>query len=511
MPHGLSYAKHHKNKLGIACVFAVVLLFVILPHEVAASATQSERSGCFMILVGKDATADGSVLLAHNNDLTGDEVSLIEKHPRAVHEEGATITFPSGLVIPQARETYEWLVMRIADGYAEGDAVAINEYQVAIAGGVALERDRNNRARQVDPLIKEGLTGGVRYVALQRAKTARECVEIVGELYSTYGVTYPSGFGVADPNEIWYVESGGGRTWAAVRIPDDRYWVQANGYRIGTLDVADSANVMVSKDLLEFCRTHRLWNPDDGAFCWRDAFGGRYIRTPGKEFYNRRRVWRGMDILSPSLGLDPAAIVYPGTAVPDAPVTLEQLFDILRDHYGGTRFDGYSAHDETSAGERLIASPTCVHTNVIQLRAGMSADVGAVLWAGLGRPFGTAYLPFYFGIDTIPAQYSITDAAEGAAFHIFKRLSDLMLGDYPRRSTKVIGIWEGVEKRCLEHQAQLESEARELDKKTPGSAGRRLTNYVSVLATEVLSEANHLIDEMSQNPTSHDAGSSGHH
>jgi len=166
---------------------------------------------------------------------------------------GAAVAFPSGLEIPQVAETFEWMVMRIADGYEEGDAVAINEWQVAIAGGVALERDRNNRARRVDPLIKTGLTGGVRYVALQRAKTARECVSIVGELYSTYGVTYPSGFGVADADEIWYIESGGGRTWAAVRIPDDQYWVQANGYRIGKIDVAYTANVIVSDGLLEFC------------------------------------------------------------------------------------------------------------------------------------------------------------------------------------------------------------------------------------------------------------------
>ena len=69
---------------------------------------------------------------------------------------------------------------------------------------------------------------------------ARQCVEYLGNMYTEYGVSYPSGVGIADSREIWYMEQGGGRTWAAVRVPDDCCLVAANGYRIGEIDPRQS-------------------------------------------------------------------------------------------------------------------------------------------------------------------------------------------------------------------------------------------------------------------------------
>ena len=74
-------------------------------------ADPEERQECYMILAGKNATADGSILLAHDNDLAGHQASLIQKIPRMKHEPGEMITFPSGLEIPQVDETCEWMVL----------------------------------------------------------------------------------------------------------------------------------------------------------------------------------------------------------------------------------------------------------------------------------------------------------------------------------------------------------------------------------------------------------------
>ena len=449
------------------------------------------KSGCFMILVGKDATTDGSVLLAHNNDLTGQEESLIEKHPRQRHAPGEMVTFPSGLEIPQVSETCAWMVLRIAEGFKEGDAVAINEYQVAIAGGVALGRDRIKKAERVDPLVEGALTGGVRYVALQRARTARECVKIVGGMYGLYGVTYPSGFGVADPNEVWYIESGGGRTWAAVRVPDDAYWVQANGYRIGVIDPGDTVNVLTSPDLLEFCRRRGLWDPAMGPFSFKNAFGGKYRTTPGKKFYNTRRVWRGMDLLSPSLGLDPESDEFPATAVPDDKISVAMLCSILRDHYDGTVYDGHPTNGEGS-GERLIASPACVHTDVIQLRDDMPAEVGAVMWAGLSHPAASVYVPFYFGVRSIPEPFTRGDEA----FATYKRLSGALFEDYTERIHAVRSMRNAFESTCRDRQETVEKMAKKLHRDDPDLARDFLTSYVKGLCERAVKEARRAIIEL---------------
>jgi dipeptidase len=474
---------------GWAALIATVFITARPP-----SASGIDRE-CFMILVGKAATEHGSVLLAHNNDLSGAERSVVEKHPGRTHGEGETVVFPTGLEIPQSPVTFEWLVLRIADGYEEGDAVAVNEYQVAIAGGVALGRDRLKRAEKADPLVKSGLTGGVRYVALQRSKTARECVELVGSWYTEYGVTYPSGFGVADPEEIWYIESGGGRSWAAVRIPDDGYWVQANGYRIGEIDPSDSSNVLTSPGLLDFCKAHRLWDPDEGPFSFKKAFGGKYLSTPGQARYNTRRVWRAMDLLSPSMKLDPESVEYPETARPDCPVSLETLTGILRDHYDGTPFDGYPADGE-GAKERLISSPTCVHTDVIQLRSTLPAPIGAVMWVGLSRPGVAVYVPFYLGINGVHPAYSCGYDSCGSAFDRFKKLSGILLSDHQAYAGLIAPEQKQFESSAAALQKTIDRTAADLYEKDPGLARDFLTIWVTGLCEESLEIVGRLTREL---------------
>ncbi|MCK4889668.1 MAG: C69 family dipeptidase, partial [Candidatus Aminicenantes bacterium] len=277
-----------KKRFGFILISLTLLLTVIFVSRfniLRACGQNDERLECFLIMAGKGTTSDGSVLLAHNNDLSGKEASLIEKYPQAKYKTGEYVHFPTGLKIPQAGETFEWMVLRIYSGFSEGDAVAVNEFQVAIAGGLALGDDRNEKAVEADPLIKKGLTGGVRYIALQRSKTARECVELIGSLYTKYGVAYPSGVGIADPEESWYIESGGGRSWAAIRIPDDSVWVQANGFRIGEIDFEDKTNFLSSSGLKKFALQKGLWNPSEGKFHFAKAFGKKK-RSKANKFYN---------------------------------------------------------------------------------------------------------------------------------------------------------------------------------------------------------------------------------
>ena len=382
-----------------------------------------------MVLVGKKASDNGSVLLAHNNDLSGVEPSHLIKYPGKIHSPDDSITFPSGLKIPQADTTYKWITLKILEGYSEGDAVAINEYGVAIAGGVALKPDRNNRATKADPLIKNGLTGGIRYIALQRSKTARQCVKMLGDFYNKYGVTYPSGAGIADTNEIWYIESGGGYLWAAVRVPDSCYWPQANGYRIGFIDPVDTLNYLCSPGLLEVCRSNNLWHTEDGPFDFADAFGGGRKQRNEKPFYDTRRIWRCIDLLNPSIEFDPDLEEYPPFLVPEEKISLTNCFNILRDRYQGTEFEK-NVDDSGKNGERPIASWNAVHTDVISLVPGLPVESTAVMWVGAGPPQVTTYVPFCFGTGLMHPDYSETSfQPDSSAFWVFKNLADKARGN----------------------------------------------------------------------------------
>jgi dipeptidase len=451
---------------------------------------------CFMVMAGKEATTDGSVLVAHNNDLTGAEASLVEKTFAADHDEHDVIQFPSGLGIPQAKHTYSMLVLRIHTGYSEGDAIAINEHQVSIGGGVALGMDQNEKAGKADPLVKKGLTGGIRYAALERCKTARECVEWIGKMYSRHGVTYPSGVAIADPNEIWYIEAGGGYSWAAVRIPDDAVWVQANAYRIGEIDFDDPGNFLSSPGLADFAEEQGLWDPADGPFHFARAFGRK--RIPENEmFSNTRRVWRGLDLLNGDLDLDPDDHDLPPFIAPTEKLTVQKLVAVLRDHYQDTIYDPYR-EDAAGLREYAIATSRTVHTDVVQLRSWLPPDIGAVMWLGLSTAPTAMYVPFYFGIDDVPAPFSIGGAAydPDSAFWAFRSLSNLVTPYFRHLIDDVRAVSREFENEEFTKQASIESRAEGLYGEDSLEVRQFLTEYTHGRAAKSLALAGMLKERL---------------
>jgi dipeptidase len=460
--------------------------------------TYSHIFPCTLIMAGKDATADGSVLLAHNNDLPGHMASMIHIVPAAQHSPDDMIVFKNGLEVPQVPQTYRLLIMQCYYGFAEGDAKAVNRYRVAVAGGLSLKADRSDKARELDPLAEGGVTGYVRYIALQRAKTARQCVEIIGEMYSKYGIAYPSGVGAADPNDVWYIEAGGGRCWAAQRMPDDHYLAAANGYRIGDIDFNDKKNFIYPSYLKSYAVEKGLWKPGKkkkAAFNFARIFGGK---TGAKnDYYNARRVWRAQRLLTPSLKQDPNVFVHPLTLKPDKKITIPQLIEVLRDYYQGTPFDISKSAASTSNGgrkERAIGVFNTIHASVIQLRGDLPPEIGAVLWGGLSSALTTPFIPYYYGIKEIPAAYQVAGPQfdERSAFWHFRSLTVLLEPRLSQLIGELLPVWQDLERRLFSMQAEVEKTALELYKKDKEQARDFLTVYSYGLSLKALEMAKEL-------------------
>ena len=448
----------HKVFWFIRLIFLLEVLFPIL--------TPAQPQECYLLMAGKGATINGQVYLAHNNDLSGIEASMLVKVPG----DQAPKKLPE-FKWPEERG-YEMLILQIYKGFAEGDAVAINEHGVAIAGGLALSQDRNRKARVADPMVDTGLGGGVRYMALQHARTARQCIQLIGELYNQYGIKYPSGVGVADTNEMWYLEAGGGRCWAAVRVPDSCYFIAANSYRIGKIDFDDTLNYITSPGLRKFCQKRKLWKEGDGDFHFGKIFGNGRREKHGNNLYNTRRVWRGVDLLNPELTTPADAEFFPLFLKPTNPIDLQTCFTILRDHYQGTPFDPLLPQNKDKP-ERAIASWNCVHTDVITLAPGKPVSYGAVIWTGLSTPFSAIYVPVYFGVSSIPDGYNMAppDYDDKSVFWIYKSRSDQI----KLREITSINKWglqrERLELEEIENQSVILGKAEELIKKAPDQLG----------------------------------------
>ncbi|MFO8234149.1 MAG: C69 family dipeptidase [Bacteroidales bacterium] len=517
------------SKLNIALFLLTQFTLLLLVSPSSAIMPKEQEKGCFMIMAGKNATKDNSVLIAHNNDLTGEEISFLEKHPRMEHDSGEVVKFKNDLEIPQELITYEWMVLQTEKGFMEGDAVAVNEYGVAIGGGVSLAKDRNLKARKADPLKDKGVTGGIRYVALQRARTARQCVQILGKFFNSYGIGYPSGFAVADENEIWYVETGGGKHWAAIKIPSDACWIQANSYRIGFINQNDN-DAMTSPGLKEFAKSNKLWDPENQLFNFAEVFGGRKRKLEKSKFSDSRRIWRAHSLLVPSKEISPERQKFPSFIRPDKKVTLEKLMSILRDEYRGTKFYPYSADttiladttyrtdtiyqadtiaqidsvtkvdtsyqiDSSGRKERPIASQNAVHTSIVQIQEGFPSGLKSVLWAGLGSPVTTPYVPFYFGIEKIPDPYGTKTPKEKKAFHFYNKLSEIYYSNPPAYSKKFPDVFSNFQQRCINEQQMVNKQAYRMYRSSRKMTSHFLTVTVDGYCQEALDLVEENIDE----------------
>ena len=448
---------------------------------------------CYMLIGGKNVFEKGLMMGGHNDDLNGYEAASLELYPHRIREAGESITLPTGPVIPTPGETARCIALKTFRGDLAGDTIAINEHNVCLMGGENLLMDRNERAAAADPLVENGVAGGVRFVALMQSRTARECVERIGRYYTEYGNKFPCAVGVFDTEEAWYIEGGGGTTWLAVRVPDDCYLIQSNGYRINEVDWDDTENVLYSEGLREFVIEKGLWNPAEGPFNWARTFGRRFLEDPSTYYYNSRRIWSGLRLLSPSAGFGPDEEEYPTFVKPDQPITREKIMELLRDCNGDNAFRAFTEQGVENA-VRPIGVPHCIHSAVAELSCDRPVELGGVLWSCLGSPLAAPYLPHHFGISRIaPEMEEGSDSfSKTSAFWNFRELMNLASADFYQHLPELSKEWSALEDRALAFKPAVEKQAAEAWESDPEKAAEILTAWAESLDYEALKTADRL-------------------
>ena len=477
----------------LLCLQCVIIFITFLSSALFAQTDRAEGGG-FMVLVGRNITEHKSVLLASNMASTKDVLSYIKRYPEAEHDSGDVVMLKNGLSVPRTSLSYEWMALQTEQGIKDGNAVAVNQFGVAIGGGVSLAKDRNIKARNADPLVNDGLTREMFYIALQRSTSARECVRVLGNMFNKYGIAHISGFAIADSDEIWYLETGGGTHWAAIKIPPDACWIQANSYRISFIDPADR-DVMTSPGIKEVAKANDLWQPDDQLFNFARAFGGRREKLDSQKYFDSRRIWSAYNLLNDSDSLPPDSFTFPTFIKPEKKVNMEKLITVLRDEYNETRFYPYRADtsfhiatsyqtdtiekadgtslvdtvarhqdttyriDSTGFSEYPIASERIVHTSILQLRDGLSSGLNSVLWAGFGNPITSPYIPFYFGINEVPEPYNSVTPDSAKASSYLSQLKSYYFDNPPKYRMKLLKPFDDFQKRCFKEQKIIHQQA----------------------------------------------------
>lgn len=466
-------------------------------------------NACTNFIVGKKASADGSVICTYNADDYGLFINLCH-YPAGTHPKGTMRkifnwdTNKYQGVIPEAPQTYNVI----------GN---INEFQVSIA-----ETTYGGREEMED---STGILdyGSLIYLALQRSKTAREAIQVMTTLAQTYG--YNSGgetFTICDPNEAWLMEMMGkgpgskGVVWVALRVPDDAICAHANQSRITKFNMNDKANVLYSKDVVSFARSKGWFTGKDKDFSWRDTyakptFGGRrFCDARVWSFFNHFA--NDFDKYLPwALGKDKDAEDMPLWIIPNKKVSVQDVMACMRDHYENTPL----ALDSSSVGggvwempyrptplrfkvdgknyfnERPVSTQQTAFSYVAQLRSWLPREVGGVLWFGNDDGNMVAYTPIYCGNTTQPECYNTPGAdavtfSDKNAFWVCNWVSNMVYPRYNQMFPTLKEVRDSLENSYFANQLAIEKQAVALYNTDKAKAISLLNQYSNDKAQQML-------------------------
>ena len=419
----------------------LTIMLVALPLMVAAQINTKES--CTSIMVGKRASADGSVITSHTCDgryrtwMSVEPAQKAAKHRTHTVRKGTMHTAfrddTTGVrtvgFIPMNRDTYAYLNTAYP---------CLNEHQLAIG-----ESTFSGPDTLVNPdgmfMIEE-----LERVALMCCTTARDAIRLISELVAKYG--YGDGgecITIADRNEVWQMEIIGcgrdqlGAVWVAQRVPDDHVAVSCNIPRIGRLQRNNPEYFLCSDNVEEVARKYNLWD-GEGEFVFWKAYNTSWAN--GRNF--REREFFIFSSLAPSRHFTYDMDELPFSIRPDEKVDVQQVMELLRSTYEGTDMDMTrnllatrknkdgsvdtitspianpwmgSAMQQTfnmlAPGtvefKRTVSVAWCSYSFVAQLRDWLPDQVGGVCWMSVDNPGQSPRIPIFCGTTELPEAFGM--------------------------------------------------------------------------------------------------------
>jgi len=475
--------------------------------------------GCTNFLITKGASVDGSAMITYAADshtLYGE----LYYQPAKDYPEGSfrdISEWDTGKFmgrIPQVSHTYSVI----------GN---MNEYQVAI--GETTYGGREELGKQSGAIMDYG---SLIYVALQRAKTAREAIEVMTDLVEKYGyASSGESFSVSDPNEVWIFEMIGkgegekGAVWVAQRIPDGYISGHANHARITTFPMNDPANCVYAKDVISFAHAKGWFEGKNKDFSFSDVYapldfsGARF--SEARVFVGFNKVYSGM---KPYEDYVLGHIKYNGDnkfpsnrmplwVKPDKKLSVQDVMGMMRDHYEGTALDmtkdagagpfglpyrwrplSFKVDSASYCNERAISTQQTGFSFVAQSRSWLPNPIGGILWFGVDDTYSTCYAPMYCGITEIPECFKVGNGdlltfSETSAFWTFNVVSNFVYLRYNVMIPAVLKVQKSLEDKFISYSPSIDLAAMNL-----WNAGKKkeaidfLTSYSGNQANEMTKE-----------------------
>ena len=495
-----------------------------------------DAAACTNFIVTPGASVDGGSYItyaADSHELYGDLLFTPARD------------FPAGAT----REIIEWDTQKRLGRIPQVPHVYrvignINEHQVAIG-----ETTFGGRKELRDPA--GGLDyGSLMWIALERAKTAREAIDVMTSLVAEHG--YMSGgetFSIADPKEAWMLQMIGrgpvvteddkhkaedkaetgkphgkkakavankGAIWLACKVPDGYVAVHANQPRMRKLTMKGTTCIH-SADVIEFARDKGYFEGADADFDWVKAYGpldwtgGRFGEARAWSFFLRAApshpALQGVDFKSEDR-TKVAAI--PPWIKPERKLSVQDLMAFMRDHFEGTALDlstGVGAGPYAMPyrwrpltweqdgvkyfNERATATQQTGFSFIAQLRRSVPDALG-IIWFSVDDAASSVYVPIYAGVRGAPPAFAVGTAdfetfSWDSAFWLFNAVAAQAYARYVDVIVDIKDVQQSLEGGFLANQAEVERTAAALYKEDPGQARDYLTKHSHGLTAQVMS------------------------
>lgn len=472
---------------------------------------------CSNVLVTKGASKDGSVMVTYSADSH-------QLYGALYHVPGGI--WPKGSML----KVWEWDSGRYMGEISQIERTYstmgnMNEHQLIIT-----ETTFGGRSELVDTT---GIMdyGSLIYITLQRAKTAREAINVIADLMATYG--YASGgetFSIADKDEVWVMEIIGrgtklnkkgvnvnkGANWVAIRIPDGYISAHANQSRITNFPQNDPENCLYEKNTINFAREAGYFTGSDEEFSFCDAYApADYSALRGCE----ARVWSAFNILGKGMIGDKPAMDYfdfasganpnnkmPLYIKPAEKLTLKQVADVMRDHYEDTPLDmrkdigaggfelpyrwrpmTFKVGDKTYMNERAIATQQTGFWMLGQARNWLPDEIGGIIWFGVDDAATSCLTPIYTSSVRVPlclkeGNGDMLTYSPTSAFWLFNRVAQFAYLRYNLIAPEVQAAANEHESGAQQIVGTIDQEAQRIYKENPAKVREYLTEWSEMIA-----------------------------
>ena len=450
-------------------------------------------SECTTVIVGKQMTADGSMMVARSEDWNAMYAKNLEIYTDTDNGSESFVARDSPFQCDLPKKALGYTAMPTFDLPGHWGSAGFNTAGVGMSATESIFS--SEKALAADPLVASGVAeNSVFNIVLPYIRTAREGVERLGKLIEQFGVAEGFGVGFVDNSEIWYLETASGHRWLACRMPEDQYFVTGNQSRFRKYDPKDTANYMASADLIDFAIQHKLYDPAAGEFDFHLA----YIRDVQLDTtYNYPRVWGLQGILSPDIKNDVTKNTFPVFAKAQKPITLDDMRRVFRFHYNGTEHDPY-LHSNPKEKYRPVSIFRTTQTHILHVRPELPQPIGCVDYYAMGMADLGVFVPLYQGITSYPKAYMLgTDRSSAdSAYWKMRKVMTLGMVNYNAYAPVIQETYAKFEAEITQRQKEMEVQYLANYKTLPLHAQDLLQSFSDRILLQALDVADNLQEEL---------------